>query len=137
MGSRFWKQQSFTQCNFAVDLPVVLIPQGAGTPTLGEGDPNGAFFTLLAHTGTGVLSFTTKDPFPGLIYASANISLATPAGQWTSLISGAQNATSGVGFVAFSWTFTVNLFNAATATDLANTNLIYVWLRMRNGSLKP
>lgn len=137
MGSRFWRQQSFTQCNYAIDIPVQLIPQSASAPTLGEGDPNGAYLINLAHTGTGVLQFTTKDPFPGLTYASADVTLAVAAGQWNAVIAGVQNAVAGATFVQYSWTFTVSVFNGAAAADLANTNSIYIWLRFRNSALKP
>jgi hypothetical protein len=137
MGSRFWRQQSFTQCNYAIDIPFQLIPQTAATPTIGEGDPNGAYIINLAHTGTGVLQFTTKDPFPGLTYCSIDLALGTPVGQWSYYISGTQNATSSATYVAFSWTFTVSYFLVATATDLSNANSFYVWLRFRNSALKP
>jgi hypothetical protein len=114
-----------------IEIPFTLNPQGASAPTLGEGDPNGAFITTLTHSATGVLKFTTVDPYPGLVYASADVHLATPAGQWNADIGGAQNANN-------TWTFTVSIFNGASAADIAAAaGVLFIWLRFRNSNLKP
>jgi hypothetical protein len=121
-----------TQVRYPVDLSFIIIPNGAGTPTLGEGDPNATYIVGLTRTGTGVYTFTTRDPFVALNNSDASVTLAAPAGQWNAMLGAVKNANG-------AFTFTVSIFNGAAAADIAANAASYisVWLRFRNSNLVP
>jgi hypothetical protein len=107
-------------------MPVRVLPNGTGTPTLSEGDSAGSYFSI-AHTSTGVLTLTTKERFLAVVRAVATINLGTPAGQWTCQTTCTQNSNQ-------TWAITINMFDGATATDIAAAtgNVIDVDLVFRN-----
>jgi hypothetical protein len=93
------------------------------------------FFTAenrLTRTGTGVYTFTTKDPFVALNNSDASVTLATPAGQWSAMLGAVKNANG-------TFTFTLSIFSGAAAADIAANAASYIslWLRFRNSNLVP
>jgi hypothetical protein len=115
-------------------LPVKVLCNGTGVPTLGEGDPNGSYFTI-ARTSAGAFTLKTKDPYVALVSFQATVQAATQ-GNWTSSRGAAtKNADN-----TFSIPFTIYL--AGTATDLnagtgAGTGSVDVMLVMRNSNVVP
>jgi hypothetical protein len=115
-----------------IDMPLAFAPQGAGAPVQGEGDPKGSYL-VVARTGVGTYTVTSKDIFAGFIYFSGGVSLGTPAGQWS--VCGGTPVHNANG----TWTIPFTLFNVATATDIAAAagNTVFLWLTFRDSSLLP
>jgi hypothetical protein len=114
-----------------VAMALKFFPAGAGTPTQGEGDPNGAYFTI-ARTGTGVYTIKTKDPFSAIVTKQAAITMATPA-NWTVVWGPSTHNADGT------WTMTFTTFNAGAAADLAAnaSNIVECFFLFRNTAVFP
>ena len=112
-------------------LPVCILPQGAGTPLLGEGDPAGSYYTL-ARTGAGVYTLTTKDPYKAILLVDLSFLLATAVSGWTAAVVPLQNANN-------TWTLTITTYLSGTATDLAANpaNIVCCDIRFRMSGSTP
>jgi hypothetical protein len=120
---------------------VTSLTGAASAPTFLEGDgfnglnqvtntSSGTYLTV-GRTGVGVYTFTTVDPYPGFINQGWQLAAATPVGQLTITASlPTQNANG-------TWTVTINVYSGATAHELAAGDILYGYLRLRNGSNTP
>ena len=73
MSQREYFQNIQTQGHKFVLTPVAIKPQGTTTPMLGEGDPNGAYFTVVRN-GVGHMTLATDDAFAGIVNAEVDTS---------------------------------------------------------------
>lgn len=106
-----------------------VLPNGTGTPTLGEGDPNAYYFSI-ARTGVGAFTLKTKDPYVALVSFQATVAAATQANWTVSRGSATKNADNTI-----SIPFTI--YDAGTATDLAALagNNIDLLVTLRNSGV--
>lgn len=119
-----------------VDLPFTILPQGTSAPLLGEGDPNGTYFTI-TRTSAGVFSIVTP-AFVAIVGFHLTFMLNSPSGTWTYEL-GAPTQSTAVGTGANTWTIPLTIFSSGTATDIAanaNNRLMCV-LKIRNSNLTP
>lgn len=138
----------YTNCLEAVGFHLRFVGAGAAAvPTFIEGD--GGFVTstgtatptstgnewVLARTSTGVLTMKSVNPWAGCYEFSGGLFLAsadstnTSGVQVTALPS--QDATTHL------WTFNFNVYVAATLTDLASTQNLWLSIYMRNELTSP
>ena len=120
-----------TQGRHHVYMPVDILHQGTGTPLLGEGDPAGSYY-VLARTGVGTYTLTTKDPFKALLLVDISFLLATAVPGWSSAVVPLQNANN-------TWTLTLTTYLSGTATDLAASpfNVVCCDIRFRASGSTP
>ena len=114
-----------------VDIPFVIVPNGSGTPTVGEGDTKQSYVTV-ARTGTGTFTITTKNPYTAIVYKDCQVSLATPS-PLTLVCFGLPTVAAGI------WTIPFTIFTSGSAADIAAVagNQLEIWLRFRNTSVTP
>lgn len=115
-----------------VEQSVVVIPNGASTPTLGEGDPNGTYWSV-AHTSTGIITLTSKDKFLACVKCIPKIVLAVPSGGvWDVMPTVSQNSNN-------TFNVALNLYSSGSLTDIAAAagNYIYVDCTFRNSISTP
>ena len=142
MSDRTYTQQ-YTNCLEAVQFNLRFIGAGAAAvPTFVEGDgqfvvssgsgianATGTEWTM-TRSSTGVLSLVSVNPWAGVYSADGGLFLAaadstnTSGVQFTALPS--QNSTTNV------WTFAIGIYVAATLTDLASTQSMWIQIVMRN-----
>ena len=140
--------QSYTNCLNATQFNLRFVGVGGtGVPTYLEGD--GGYVTAsgtatatstgsewtLTRTSTGQLVLTSVNPWPGLYSADGGLFLATADATNTSGIQfpavPTQNSTTGI------WTINLNVYVAATLTDLATTQQMWLQIVMRNSLTSP
>ena len=114
-------------------FPLTLIGGGSGkAPVLGEGDPNGTWFSQPVFTSTGIWSITTKDGFPGVASVGTSICLASPA-------AGSLIVESGISVPStttpFTCTFTFNVYNSGSLYDLGTTDAARLRFYIRNSGV--
>lgn len=117
--------------NFSVKLV-------AGSPVFVEGDTAasiaGSYLTMV-DTGTGVITVTTVNPYPGFVRVTGSRSMATPTGNAMLTFGLATQNSNGT------WTFTINTWtNAAgtiTAADMVAGDIVNVDLVLRNSTSLP
>src|SRR5580692_3156821 len=98
-----------------LNIDFQLLPNGASTPTLGEGDPNGSYVTSLAHSTTGKWTFNTVDPYVAVVIATATLCLAAPTTATNnSFLTWVKNAN-------FTFTFTLWNYTAGALADVAQS----------------
>lgn len=119
--------RSLTQGVAHVRHTLTLLGAGAGVPTLGEGDPNGSFFTI-TRQGVGLYTLTTKDPFlacVGILVQAQGVPLASVGAP----VKNANNT--------YSFPITLTATSGGVAVDLVAAVPLYVELTMRNSTSKP
>lgn len=136
MGDRQLHNTPNTQGVRHVWYDVKVLPNGAGVPTMGEGDPNGTYFTIV-RTGAGAFTLKTKDPYVALVSMVGSVEAATQAPWVFSRGAATKNADN-----TFSIPFTIYIANTGTATDLnagtgAGTGRVNIILCMRNSNVTP
>jgi hypothetical protein len=131
MSGRMWNQSINTQQARPVYLPVTVLPQGTGTPLLGEGDPKGSYFTV-ARTGVGTITLTTKDIFVALVKLDPSLCMATPSATTIASAGIVQNANG-------TWTITILTTVGGTATDLAANpyTRVFIDVVFRDSTVTP
>lgn len=72
MSDRIWSQDTKTQGKRWIRMPVTLLPQGAGTPLIGEGDAAGSYFTF-TRLAAGSYLLTQKDRFVAPVFRSLSV----------------------------------------------------------------
>lgn len=107
----------------------------SGSPVFVEGDKAaaiaGSYFTMV-DTGTGVITFTTNDPWLAVVGIQATRIMGTPGGTATAIVGlPTQNATTK------KWSFTVNTFTGASAADMATGDMVAVGVTLRNSQVLP
>lgn len=134
MADRTFTETPNTQGKRHVWMPIKILCNGTGAPTIGEGDPNGSYFTI-TRTGTGAFTLKTKDPYVALVYFNAGVAAGTQASWTVSRGQATKNADN-----TFSIPFTI--YDAGTPTDLnagtgAGTGSVDVLVVMRNSNQTP
>lgn len=116
-----------------VVIPFTILPQGTGAPLLGEGDPNGTYFTV-TRTSAGLFSIATFIEFPAIVGLRADFMFNAPSGTWTAAWGAPTQSTT-----TNKWTIPLTVANSGTATDIAAhaNNRIMCAIRIRNSALTP
>lgn len=118
----------------------VRIRYAAGAPTFIEGDAPGTTaligsYIKMVQTGTGVLTITTTNPFPGFVGMNYGWSLATPTGN--SIANQGKPSQNADG----TWSITLNTYTNAGGTHSAATPLngdeLHVTIVLRNSTSTP
>ncbi len=131
MANRQFNKSMETQGVRHTYLPIKVLPNGTGTPTIGEGDPNQSYVTI-SRTGAGAFTIKTNDPYVALVSWQATVSAASQANWTVSRGTATQNAD-------FTWSIPFTIYDAGTATDLAaaSGNSVDLLLIMRNTNVVP
>ena len=116
-----------TQGVIHVEYALTLLGAGAAAPTLGEGDPNGAFVTI-TRQGVGLYTLTTKDPFVALVSVHVQ-AVGVPLASVGLPVKNTNNT--------FSIPINVTATSGGVAADLVAAVPLYVALCMRNSTSKP
>lgn len=114
------------------------IKYASGAPQFVEGDTVGAItgsYLKMVQTGTGVLTITTTNPYPGFVGMQYGWSLATPTGNSISNQGKPSQNSDGT------WSITINTYTNAGGTHSAATPLngdeIHVTIILRNSTVLP
>lgn len=131
MADRTLKENVQTPFQNTSVFMLLFQPAGTGTPTLGEGDPNGQYFTP-ARTGVGTYTLTTKNPWPNTPIITGQVLQGTPAFNTDAIVSAiTKNANN-------TWTISFTVFVGGVAADFANAAAGYVMFHImfrNSGSL--
>ena len=118
---------------------VFSVIYAAGAPQFVEGDKAGALagsYVTLAQAGAGLMTVTTNNPYMAVVFAKANLAMATPNGNSLAPITGKPVANAN-GTFSVNISTAVNAAGTHTATTPANGDMLMVHLVLRNSQSLP
>lgn len=120
-----------TQVHESQRFPLTLVGAGAAAPTLGPGDPNGAYFTT-GRSAAGKYTLTTKHTYAKCLGVTASYQAATPTGaEYVELGVPAKNSDN-------TWTIPITTWLTGTgAADLPTTDRVALTLEMSASTVVP
>ena len=114
------------------------VTYAAGAPAFTEGDKVGALvgsYVSLVQTGTGVLTITTVDKFIAIVGVAASIGMATPTGNV--IVTHGKPVLNANGTQSVTINTATNAAGTHTAATVANGDMLYVRLVLRNSQVTP
>lgn len=134
MADRQFHNTPNTQGARHVWMPIKVLPNGTGVPTIGEGDPNQSYLSI-TRTGTGAFTLKTKDPYVALVNIFIGVRAVTQA-PWSA--SGALAVKNADNTISIPFT----IYNAGVAADLnagvaAGAGVIDITVVLRNSNVVP
>ena len=135
MANRAFRFVEATQ-NKLILLPLILTGGGSSNPlVLGEGDPNGTFFSAPAWSSTGVYTFNTMDSWAGTPNVQIAYQAASAAANTIAFCAPPVQATATApitGVPTGAWQFTLSTFTAGSLADVATSGQIALQIAIRN-----